>query len=282
MRKLRREAHWFPANPAAAIRRQHMKSTVGIFTSRADAERAVENLRAMRIADDRISLLIPGESERQLEAIATTETEQPGMGKAIGGVVGGALGTASGMSLGAAAASLFIPGVGPIIATGIIGAALLGAGGAIGGAAAGEALEEGMADGLPRDELYVYEDALRQGHSVVIALTEDDEQDESARSAMEQAGAESLDAARENWWLGLRDAEEEHYTEQGGDFITDETHYRRGFQSALDPRTRGKSYDESADFLNECYGDLCNAKPFRHGYERGQAYHQELTKRYKN
>jgi hypothetical protein len=257
-----------------------MKSTVGIFAAHADAERAVENLRSIGIADDKISLLAPG-SERKLEAIATTETEQPGMGKAIGGVVGGALGTASGMSLGAAAASLFIPGVGPIMATGIIGAALLGAGGAIGGAAAGDALEEGMADGLPRDELYVYEDALRQGRSVVIALTENDEQDEGARRAIEQAGAESLDAAREDWWLGLRDAEEENYTRQGGDFIVDEADYRRGFQSALHPSARGKSYDESVDFLKKCYGDICDAKPFQRGYERGHAYHQGLKDKHK-
>jgi hypothetical protein len=258
-----------------------MKSTVGIFASHTDAERAVENLRSIGIADRNISLLAPG-SERELEAIATTDTEQPGMGKTLGGVVGGALGTASGMSLGAAAASLFIPGVGPIMATGIIGAALLGAGGAIGGAAAGDALEEGMSDGLPRDELYVYEDALRQGRSVVIALTENDEQDEAARRAIEQAGAESLDAAREDWWIGLRDAEEEHYTRQGGDFVVDESNYRSGFQSALHPRTRGKSYDESAEFLNECYGDLCNSKPFKKGYERGHAYHQGLKERHKS
>jgi hypothetical protein len=257
-----------------------MKSTVGIFALHTDAQRAVENLRSIGIADDKISLLAPG-SERELEAIATTETEQPGMGKALGGVVGGAIGTASGMSLGAAAASLFIPGVGPILATGIIGAALLGAGGAIGGAAAGGALEEGMSDGLPRDELYLYEDALRQGRSVVIALTENDEQDEAAHKAMEQAGAESLDAAREDWWFGLRDAEEDDYTGQGGDFVVDESEYRRGFQSALHPRTRGKSYEESADFLSECYGDLCNAKPFRRGYERGYNYHQGLKQKYK-
>src|ERR1051325_5325584 len=133
-----------------------MKTTVGIFNSRADAERAVERLRSIGIPDKHMSLLTPGASEKTLEAVATTETEQPGMGATLGGVVGGALGTASGMSLGAAAASLFIPGVGPIIASGIIGAALLGTGGAIGGAALGGELEEGMADGLPRDELYLY------------------------------------------------------------------------------------------------------------------------------
>ena len=219
-----------------------MKTTVGIFSSRADAERAVERLRSIGIPDNRISFLTPGDMEKKLEAVATTDTEQPGMGKALGGVVGGALGTASGMSLGAAAASLFVPGVGPIIASGIIGAALLGAGGAIGGAALGGELEQGMADGLPKDELFFYEDALRQGRSVVVAFTEDDEQDSVARTIMKETGAESIDAAREDWWLGLRDVEEEDYT---GDFKTDEAHYRKGFESALHTETRGKSYDEA-------------------------------------
>src|SRR5215210_1558418 len=147
-----------------------MKSTVGIFTSRANAERAVERLRSAGITDNRISLLTPGASEEKVHAVATTETEQPGMGKAVGGVVGTALGASSGMMLGAAAASLLVPGVGPIIATGIIGAALFGAGGAVAGAAAGEEVEESMEDGLPKDELFVYEDALRRGRSVVIVM----------------------------------------------------------------------------------------------------------------
>ena len=58
---------------------------------------------------------------------------------------------------------MLIPGVGPVIAGGIIGAAILGVGGAATGAAAGAALERELADGLPHDELYLYEDALRKG-----------------------------------------------------------------------------------------------------------------------
>jgi hypothetical protein len=258
-----------------------MKTTVGIFNSRADAERAVERLRSIGIPDNHISLLTPGASEKKLEAVATTETEQPGMGATLGGVVGGALGTASGMSLGAAAASLFIPGVGPIIASGIIGAALLGAGGAIGGAKLGGELEEGMADGLPKDELFLYEDALRQGRSVVIAFTKDDDQDDAARSIMNEAGAESVDAARESWWVGLRDVEEEDYAKQGGDFKADEPHYRKGFEAALDTETRGKSFDEASNYLSTCYGEICDARPFRRGYERGQDYHRSLSDKIK-
>jgi hypothetical protein len=122
-------------------------------------------LGSASIPDDHISFLTPVASEKELEAVPTTEAEQPGMGGAIGGVIGGAVGAASGMSLGTAAATIFVPGVGPVIAIGIIGAALLGATGAIGGAVAGKALDETMVEGVPIDELFVCEDALRRGRT---------------------------------------------------------------------------------------------------------------------
>lgn len=124
--------------------------------------------------------------------------EEPGIGKALGGVVGISVGGAVGAELGAAAASLFFPGVGPVLATGIMGAALLGLGGAVGGAKLGRKLDESLTEGLPVDELYVYKDALRKGRSVLIAPAKDDRQAELARKAMEEAGADSVDSARLN------------------------------------------------------------------------------------
>src|ERR671933_2283731 len=177
-----------------------MSTVAGIFNSRADAESAVERLRAAGVGEDRISLLTPGTSQGQLDEVPTTETEQPGMGTALGGAVGGALGVAGGLHLGAAA-SLLIPGVGPVFAAGLAAAALLGAGGAATGAAVGGALEDSMARGLPHDELFVYEDALRRGRSVVIAVAEDEPQEEAVRGVFSQSGAESVDAAREEWWV---------------------------------------------------------------------------------
>src|SRR5436305_11024401 len=118
-----------------------MSTVAAIFNSCADAERAVEGLRSAGFSEDRISLLTPGTSQSQLDDVPTTETEQPGMGKALGGTVGGALGIAGGLQLGAAAASLFLPGVGPVIAAGIA-AAVLGAGGAGVGAVVGGSLED--------------------------------------------------------------------------------------------------------------------------------------------
>lgn len=254
-----------------------MKTVAGIFNSRADAERAIENLRGMGLADDRLNLLTPGETPAEVDAeVPTTETEQPGMGQALGGAVGGALGVAGGLQLGTVIATSLIPGVGPVLAIGMLGAALVGAGGAVAGSKVGEALEDNIAPELPHDELYVYEDALRRGKSVVIAAADDGEQADHARTVLSAAGAESIDAARETWWLGLRDDEEAAYTGQGSDFKTDEPVYRSGFEAALHPRTRGASYEDSKDRLRERYKDACEQGAFRRGYERGCDYDARL------
>jgi hypothetical protein len=254
-----------------------MKNVAGIFNSRADAERAIENLRGLGLADERLSLLTPGETPAEVDAeVPTTETEQPGMGKALGATVGGAIGAAGGLGLGSIIATSLIPGVGPVLAVGMIGAALVGAGGAAAGSKVGEALEDNIAPELPHDELYVYEDALRQGKSVVIAAADDDEQADHAQTNLASAGAESIDAARESWWLGLRDDEEAEYTGQGADFKRDEPVYRRGFEAALHPHTRGASYADSTDRLRERHADVYEHPAFRHGYERGRTYHGKL------
>jgi hypothetical protein len=200
----------------------------------------------------------------------------------MGGAVGGALGVAGGGTLGAAVASLLVPGVGPVIAAGVVGAALLGLGGAATGAAAGAALESGLAEGLSRDELYLYEDALRNGRSVVIAFADDEDTKERIHNVLAQAGAESIDAARESWWLGLRDIEEEHYRAEGGDFRSDEVSYRRGFEAALDPKRRGRSYEQIVSELSETYREAATDKAFRRGYQRGQDYHERVRESYKH
>lgn len=260
-----------------------MESIIGIFNSLADARRAAAILQSLGIPEKQISVLSPHTSENEIEArIRTTEAEQPGMGTALGGTVGAALGVAGGLEAGAAAASLLIPGVGPVLAFGLIGAFVFGAGGAAAGALAGDALEKGIADGIPRDELYVYEDALRRGRSVAMAFTDNDQVAESARVALKRAGAESVDAAREEWWLGLRDVEGEHYTTQGGDFNADEAKYRLGFEAALHPDCRGQNCEDMMSHLNQKYGTDSSTRPFREGYNRGQHYLIHVTETYRD
>jgi hypothetical protein len=259
-----------------------MRAVTGVFASRADAEHAARKLASLGLSKDRITLLSPGKTTKELQAIPISETEQPGMGKALGGVVGAAVGLAGGFEISAVLAAA-VPGVGPVIAIGLAGAALLGLAGATVGVVGGGALENAMTEGLPEDELFVYEDALRRGRSVLIAFTDDEAQAEPLRRLMEAECAETVDAAREQWWIGLRRPEEEHYSKLGRNFKEDEKFYRMGFEAALHARTRCKEYDQvlaemtsDLEELHQRYPDSDLEEPFRRGYGRGRAYYESL------
>jgi hypothetical protein len=133
-------------------------------------------------------------------------------------------------------------------------------------------MEKGIAEGVPKDELFVYEDALRRGRSVLLAFVDNEQIAGRARRGLTHAGAESVDAARDEWWIGLRDAESEHYASKGGNFNLGEAKYRLGFESALHPDCRGKSCEDVSAILKERHGDDSNAPAFRQGYDRGQKY----------
>jgi len=76
-----------------------MKTHVGIFTSQADAAVAYRDLRSLNLRGEDLIVLTPEASLEQLEGIPVEEGEQPGMGKAIGGVNGGAVGLAAGAAV---------------------------------------------------------------------------------------------------------------------------------------------------------------------------------------
>jgi hypothetical protein len=244
-----------------------MHSVAGVFARRADADRAVTALEAIGIPRDRITLLTPGDDTSR---VPTDEGEAPGMGTALGAVVGGATGAAVGVPLGAAV-TLLVPGVGAVVAFGLIGAALLGAG----GAAIGATLEESLQAGLPRDELFVYEDALRRGRSVVFALVDDEALADTARRMLAGAWAETIDAARERWWLGLRSAEQEHYAEGPAAFERDEAVYRSGFEAALGGESHGRPWSEVAPGLRARFGAEAETPAFRRGWESGLAHRRD-------
>jgi hypothetical protein len=253
-----------------------MEAVTGVFSSRSDAERAMALLRSTGVPEKQVTLLTPQSIEANTAPIDAAE--QPGMAKAIGAVIGGSAGLTGSLVLAA-----IIPGVGPITAIGLLGAALVTAAGAKIGAAAGEKLEDSMSAGLPEDELFVYEDALRKGRSVVVVLAEDETAASRFRELLKVEGAESVDAAREQWWIGLRSAEKEHYSTLGRSFHEDEKFYRLGFEAALHARTRCKEYDQvmsemsmQIEDLEKQYSGKNAAEPFTHGYERGRDYYQTL------
>jgi len=236
-----------------------MKPVAAVFSSHDAAARAIQRLRAIGVRDDAINVLAPGMSERAIERVPTDDGEAPGTGATLGAVVGGATGAALGLPVGIALSTLVVPGIGPIIAAGVLGAALFGAG----GAAIGERMEDNLTHGVPHDELLLYTEALRNGRAVVITQVESEHDAEVVRATMSAAGAESVDDA---WWQSVREDEMRAYA---GDFAQDEATYRRGYEAAMLPFVRGRGYDVVLGELREIYPEICQTDAFRCGFERG-------------
>jgi hypothetical protein len=136
---------------------------------------------------------------------------------------------------------------------------------------------------LPEDEIFVYEDVLRKGRSVVIVLAQGGTAGEPFRQVLGEQGADAIDAARQEWWIGLRGTEGEHYSASGRNFANDEKFYRLGFEAALHARTRCKEFDQvSAEMaskledLEQQYPDAQIEDAFTRGYQRGREHFQAL------
>jgi len=251
-----------------------MQAVAGVYRTREDATRGYQELRRAGFSPDDINVLSPGSPDAAAQSVPVSETEQPGVGKALGGVVGAALGMAGGFELGVGVTAL-VPGVGPVLAMGLAGMALLGIGGAAAGAAAGGAAERKSTPGLPADEVFFYEDAVRQGRTVVIVMANGATEGKRAQEILAGEGAEALDAARKAWWIGLRDAESEHYQALGYNFEADHETYRAGFEAALRRDLRGRSYADASSQLQADYPGIWEHEAFRAGYVRGQQHLEE-------
>jgi hypothetical protein len=258
-----------------------MEAVTGVFATRSAAEAALQDLHKSGIASDKLTLLIPGSDDKiakEVQTVPVDSTEQPGMGNAVGALMGGGVGFIGGSALMA-----LVPGVGPVTALGLLGAGILGAAGATLGATAGGKIERATYEGLPEDEIFVYEDALRKGRCVVVAVPEDENSAALVRQILQRDGAESIDTAREQWWVGLRTAEQSRYTNPGRSFSEDEPFFRLGFQAAMHARNRCKEFDQVSAEMDAALEDVKRKypgadveEPFLQGYQRGREHYQEL------
>jgi hypothetical protein len=185
------------------------------------------------------------------------EAEDSGIGSVLGGAVGGAIGAAAGSTLATVAASMLVPGVGPVLVTGVIGALLFSAGGAAAGASVGGKVEKAAGEDPVHNpaDLFYYHEALRRGRAIVLALAETPGEAASIRAGMASGGARGLDTFREDWWQEFRQSET--------DFARDESDYRRGFEGAFEADNRGKPLAEDAEATDA----------YRKGYRRGYEYY---------
>jgi hypothetical protein len=176
-----------------------MHNLVGIFRECATADRAVRELLQAGIPKNRIIFMSGLDSAAAANTLPTTDAEPEGMGKTVGEFVGGVTGASAGLALGSALASLFVPGVGPIMAAGIGAAALLGLGGATAGAKLGHESEDALDEGVPKDDVFLYRHLLQQGRSLVIVEAENDHQISVASEILKNNDSEGIHAARQQW-----------------------------------------------------------------------------------
>ena len=135
------------------------RAIVGVYDDRGAAERAVDVLMQAGFRDEHIGFVIRGAEEVRGGMITDTVGTKDGKGALTGAVTGGMLGGVL-----AAAISLLIPGVGPIVAGGVLAAFF---GGAIAGTAVGGIFGALTGLGISEDEARFYEKEFSEGRAIV-------------------------------------------------------------------------------------------------------------------
>ncbi|HEY9874637.1 MAG TPA: general stress protein [Candidatus Obscuribacterales bacterium] len=146
------------------------KRAVGAFSSRKEAEDALDELRAAGFPMDSVSVVAKDADKGDRLSGADVSDEhgnKPDAGTATGAVAGTAVGMLGGLLVGLG--TLIIPGVGPVIAAGTVGSTLATtlAGAGIGAATGG--LVGALADlGIPEEDAKAYSNRLFHGDYLVI------------------------------------------------------------------------------------------------------------------
>lgn len=160
-----------------------METAIGVFASRDHAEEAAKELLEL------------GLSEESIVFLTRSETDAKTVAKQLGTYLGGFAGGAAGMSAGVIAASLLVPGVGPVFALGFGAAALLGLTGAGAGRSIGShILKDGSDIPKPTPDEKCSEDAsffrevLKEGRSLIVVRTESQELASSACAVLDRLG----------------------------------------------------------------------------------------------
>ncbi|MBE9064557.1 YsnF/AvaK domain-containing protein [cf. Phormidesmis sp. LEGE 11477] len=156
-----------PTTQAAAGQYQR---AVGVFKTRAEAERVIHDMDEAGLNMERVSVVA-----RDADEVSGIETgvkeEEVGNhaddGAATGAITGGAIGGVGGLLVGLGA--LAIPGIGPILLAGAEATAIATtlAGGAI-GAAAGGLVGALIGLGIPEERARVYNDRVASGEYLVM------------------------------------------------------------------------------------------------------------------
>jgi hypothetical protein len=173
------------------------KTVVGLMdTSRAANDVVQELTNNCRCDRSDISLVARGsQGEFTGGAGATGDVKDEKTSGALKGAgAGAALGGIAGFIAGAA--SLAIPGIGPIIAAGPIASALAGAGlGAVAGGLIGGLTRLGV----PEDEAHYYAEGVKRGGTLITVHARNDDMADCAARVMKRYGAADIEKRAMDW-----------------------------------------------------------------------------------
>lgn len=145
------------------------RTVAGLFARQAEAHRAVRELKAAGFVDEQIGLALceTGGPDgiplcERIEPDEVIEPVLPTVGAIGGSLIGGWVGLLAGLS------ALVIPGLGPVLAGGVLGSVLVGAGlGAAGGGVVGALVRTGLSE----SEAQHFDNGLQSGGILVTVRT---------------------------------------------------------------------------------------------------------------
>ena len=164
-------------------------TVVGVFHNPNDAERALTGLRDADFNPNQVSVVAKdtGTTREMVERsdMPGAETTGAGTGAVLGGLTGGIVGWLVGIG------ALAIPGIGPVVAAGVLATTLSGA--AV-GAVAGGLIGALVGAGVPEEDAKSYEASVREGRILLTVQAEDTAQATKARQIFDRHGGADVRA----------------------------------------------------------------------------------------
>jgi hypothetical protein len=179
------------------------RTVVGLFYNRVEAESAIEGLKRAGFTNEQIGVAMRdrGEQRELAEGSETEVAAGAATGAISGGIVGGLIGLLG---------SLLIPGIGPVVAGGVLASTLVGAGA---GAATGGIIGALVGMGLSEEEAAHFDTRFREG-GILVTVNAGDRTDQALdilqghgadlgplRTAERQRAAASSSDVSQTTWL---------------------------------------------------------------------------------
>lgn len=160
-----------------------MRTVVGLFDSRTDAENAIQRLQSNGVSRDSISVAMRDAKEQATLTETTGANDLSAEGATAGLVSGAGVGALVGLAL--VGSTVVLPGIGTFLIGGPLAAALTGAGI---GAASGGLVGGLVGAGIPEDEATAYAAGIDEG-GVFVSAHVPDAQTPTVRRIFDEEGS---------------------------------------------------------------------------------------------